>query len=237
MTKIAMETHLEILGQFRSQVQSLMAVWAQAQTAWHRIDKTNMPVELLQMFSDGPDMLSSLNNTTIQLYKNLRTSRNQMSVVSNALQDAVRFMRLVPAANILRPMARSVRDIARELGKKVSLTVQGDDIELDRIVLDGVRAPLMHILRNAIDHGIEDPETRVSRGKDGTGKLLVEVRSQGSQIIMSVKDDGEGIKPEAIAKAALRKQLVTQQELDTMDQTEILDLIFRPGFSSKEVVT
>ena len=237
VTKIAMETHLEILGQFRSQVQGLISVWSQAQTAWHRIDKLNMPVELLQMFSDGPDALSSLNNTTSQLYKNLRTSRNQMGVVSNALQDAVRFMRLVPAANILRPMARSVRDIARELGKKVNLTVQGDDIELDRIVLDGVRAPLMHILRNAIDHGIEDPETRVSRGKEGTGKLLVEVRSQGSQIIMSVKDDGEGIRPEAIGKAALRKQLVTQQELDNMDRAEILDLIFRPGFSSKEVVT
>jgi len=154
-----------------------------------------------------------------------------------SLQSNVRMMRLVPVATLLRPMSRLVRDIARELEKKVHFEISGDEIEIDRVVLDGIHDPFVHLLRNALDHGIESPQQRIAKGKPAEGKLRVSVSSEGSQVVMTVQDDGDGISVERIAASARKKKIVSEAELAAMGRDDILGLIFRPGFTSKEIIT
>ena len=115
--------------------------------------------------------------------------------------------------------------------------ISGDEIEIDRVVLDGIHDPLIHLLRNALDHGIESPQQRTAKGKPAEGKLRVSVSSEGSQAVMTVQDDGDGISVERIAASARKKKIISEAELAAMGRDDILGLIFRPGFTSKEIIT
>jgi two-component system, chemotaxis family, sensor kinase CheA len=172
-----------------------------------------------------------------RLAKDMGRSVNRLSLLSEALQSQARTMRLVPMSTLLQPMARSVRDIARELGKNVNYQVTGGDVEMDRPVLEGIKDPLMHLLRNAIDHGIETPDERRAKGKAETGTLSISVDTRGNQISVIVRDDGAGINVDSIVRKAVSKKLITTAEVQTMSRAEKLDVVFRPGFSSKEIIT
>ncbi len=171
------------------------------------------------------------------LEQKMHRSATHLDLLCGSLQSHVRMMRLVPAGQLLKSMARSVRDIAQELGKQVSFELQGELIEIDRSVLEAIRDPLIHLLRNAIDHGIELPQQRRAANKPEMGQITLAVSNEGSQIIMRVMDDGAGIRLEKVREAALKKRLVSYAELERMGDNAILNLIFRPGFSSKEIVT
>ena len=186
---------------------------------------------------EGLPELADLRRMATGLTKALRGTLTRTSQVTNAIQGDIRMMQLVPVANTLRPLVRMVRDVGRELGKPVELEITGDQIEVDRTVLEGLRDPLMHLLRNAIDHGLESPEERLRLGKPEAGVLSVEVSSSGGQIHLIVADDGRGIDAIRIGEAALRKQIVQAEELERMGDQEKLMLIFRPGFSSKDIIT
>ena len=190
-----------------------------------------------QALDEGLPELAELRRLATGLTKALRGTLTRTSQVTNAIQGDIRMMQLVPVANTLRPMARMVRDVSRELGKPVELEITGDQIEVDRVVLDGLRDPLMHLLRNAIDHGLESPEERRALGKPEFGALSVDVSSSGGQIHLNVNDDGRGIDAGKIGEVALRKQIVQEDELERMSEQQKLMLIFRPGFSSKEIIT
>ncbi|HEX5362453.1 MAG TPA: hybrid sensor histidine kinase/response regulator [Fluviicoccus sp.] len=170
-------------------------------------------------------------------WKGLRSCGNRVGMITERLQDQIRQMRMVPAASLLEPLARSVRDIARELGKKVDYEVVGGDFEMDRPVLEGIKDPLVHLLRNAVDHGIEPPSARLDAGKRESGRITVTVRGAGSRVQVAVSDDGGGIYPEKVADAAVRKQLLSPDEAAALTPDEIRDLIFRPGFSSSDCIT
>lgn len=234
VTKIEMDDHLASVQLLRNKVQELTAGWRR-NGASGSVKQPQSDIE--NWLQRSADVITELDLASARTHRELRSSASRLGILVESLQDSVRMMRLVPVATLLRPMARSVRDITRELEKKVSFEISGDDIEIDRVVLDGIRDPLVHLLRNALDHGIESPQQRLGKGKPAEGKLQVFVSSEGSQIVMTVQDDGDGISADKIAASARKKKIVSEAELAAMGRAEILDLIFRPGFSSKEIIT
>ena len=234
ITKIEMDDHLIGLQQLRNTVQGLTSGWRRTFTTGK---DGQAPVEIDNWLRRNADEIAELDIASATSYREMRSSTSRLGILVESLQDSVRMMRLVPVATLLRPMTRSVRDIARELEKNIQFDIVGDDIEIDRVVLDGIRDPLIHLLRNALDHGIELPEQRLARGKSAQGLLRVTVTSEGSQIVMVIEDDGEGISVDKIAASARSKKLVSEFELAAMGRDEILNLIFRPGFSSKDIIT
>jgi two-component system, chemotaxis family, sensor kinase CheA len=171
------------------------------------------------------------------MQKEMRSRVSEMRMIFNALQDEVRKLRLVPVAMQLNTLPRIVRDLKTELHKKVQLEIRDNDVKIDKIVLDALKDPIVHILRNSIDHGLEDPKVRKALGKPEEGTILIEVSEEGSQILFKISDDGAGIDVEKVAQTALRKKILTKAELEALSQEEILELIFRPGFSTKETAT
>jgi two-component system chemotaxis sensor kinase CheA len=145
--------------------------------------------------------------------------------------------RMVPIDTVFRKFPRIVRDLARSLQKEVELVVSGQDTELDKTMVELIGDPLVHLVRNSLDHGLEKPEVRTAAGKSPNGTLRLEAREEGDQIVISISDDGAGIDPERIGRKAVEKGLVTTDRVRTLSKREILDFIFLPGFSTKEVAS
>ena len=158
----------------------------------------------------------------------------RMNFVTSELQMQVLKMRMIPVDKVFKKFPRIVRSLARDLGKEVDLQIFGEETELDRSVVDEIGDPLIHLIRNAMDHGLEPPDERVAAGKPRVGNLILAAVHEGNQIIISIKDDGRGIDTERVGRKALEKGLVTEDQLAAMSQRELFDLIFLPGFSTKE---
>ncbi|AGB40960.1 chemotaxis protein histidine kinase-like protein [Halobacteroides halobius DSM 5150] len=160
-----------------------------------------------------------------------------LSKVTTELQDAVMEMRMVPISLVFNRFPRLVRDLAQELDKEINLVIEGEETELDRTIIDEIGDPLVHMIRNAIDHGIEDPQKREEADKDPKGLIELSAFHEGNNVVIQIKDDGHGIDPEVIKEKALEKGVVDQSELDTMSDQEIINLIFAPGFSTASEVS
>ncbi len=161
----------------------------------------------------------------------------RLNFVTSEVQMQVLKIRMIPVEKVFKKFPRIVRNLARELGKEVELHLFGEETELDRSVVDEIGDPLTHLIRNAMDHGVEMPEERAAAGKSRCGTIVLSAAHEGNQIVISIKDDGKGIDPDKVAAKAVDKGLVTQAQLANMGTREILDLIFLPGFSTKEVTT
>ena len=161
----------------------------------------------------------------------------RISFITSELQMQVLKIRLVPVGNVFKKFPRIVRNLARDLGKKVDLQIFGEDTELDRSVVDEIGDPLIHLVRNALDHALEGTEEREAAGKPRVGCVTLSARHEGNNIIISIKDDGRGMNPDKIAAKALEKGIVSAEQMAVMSQKEIFDLIFLPGFSTKEKVS
>lgn len=161
----------------------------------------------------------------------------RISFITSELQMQVLKMRLVPVGNVFRKFPRIVRNMARDLDKQVELKIFGEDTELDRSVVDEIGDPLIHLVRNALDHALESADERLAAGKPRVGCVTLSATHEGNNIIISIKDDGRGMNPEKIAGKALEKGIATEEQLAGMSQKEIFDLIFLPGFSTKEKVS
>lgn len=158
----------------------------------------------------------------------------RMSFVTSELQMQVLKMRMIPVEKVFKKFPRIVRSLARDLGKEVDLQIFGEETELDRSVVDEIGDPLIHLIRNAMDHGLETPEDRLASGKPRTGILVLAAVHEGNSIIISIKDDGRGIDTERVGRKAIEKGLITEDQLAAMSQREMFDLIFLPGFSTKD---
>ncbi len=158
----------------------------------------------------------------------------RMNFVTSELQMQVLKMRMLPVEKVFKKFPRIVRSMARDLGKEVDLQIFGEETELDRSVVDEIGDPLIHLIRNAMDHGLETPEVRMAAGKPRGGTLILAAVHEGNQIIISIKDDGNGIDTDRVGRKALEKGLVTEEQLAGMSQRELFDLIFLPGFSTKD---
>lgn len=161
----------------------------------------------------------------------------QMDRVTTDLQAVVMKVRMVPVGQVFNRFPRMVRDLSRELNKEINLIIQGEETELDRTVIDEIGDPLVHLLRNSIDHGIEKPAERQANGKNPVGEVHLIARHEGNNVIIMVEDDGKGVNPDIIKAKALEKGLITQAEADKMDASEAVKLLFLPGFSTAAVVT
>jgi two-component system chemotaxis sensor kinase CheA len=161
----------------------------------------------------------------------------QLDSLMDELQFKIKQLRMLPCSTIFDGLERLVRDIAQQEKKKVSLEIEGAQTELDKKVLEGLKPCLIHLLRNAVDHGIELPETRLSQGKPEIGTIHLRARQQGSKVLIEIQDDGQGINPRKLKEAALRKKMVPEHELQQMDDLQLIDLIFAPGFSTRSIVT
>jgi two-component system chemotaxis sensor kinase CheA len=144
---------------------------------------------------------------------------------------------MVPVSQVFDRFPRLVRDLSLKQQKKINLVMEGRDIEVDRSVLDEIGEPLIHLLRNSADHGIEMPEERVSAKKTDTGQIVLSAQRNGNQVIIEVYDDGAGIDPEKIKVAAAKKGVATQAELDKMSKEQLINLVFLPGFSTAKQIT
>ncbi|HHW14930.1 MAG TPA: chemotaxis protein CheA, partial [Firmicutes bacterium] len=161
----------------------------------------------------------------------------ELARITTDLQGLVMKARMVPIDQVFNRFPRMVRDLARELGKEINLVIEGHETELDRTVVDEIGDPLVHLLRNAVDHGIEPPDTRRSLGKNPAGEVRIAARHEGSQVVVEVSDDGRGVDPAKIKAKAVERGAVTAEEAAQMNEQEVFALLFRPGFSTAEKVT
>ncbi|UYV15659.1 chemotaxis protein CheA [Porphyrobacter sp. ULC335] len=202
-----------------------------------------LPVELLDRVMSGvSDMVLARND----LAHRLRQAGNQptidgpferLTTILSDVRDAITRMRMQRIETLFGALPRLVRDLSAELGKQVMVDLDGGDVELDREMIETIRDPLTHIIRNAIDHGVEAPTVRLANGKREIGLLAIAARQSGNTISIVISDDGRGLDEERIAAKAIATSLVTSAERQAMSRDKILNLIFEPGFSTAEIVS
>jgi len=160
-----------------------------------------------------------------------------VSLVTTDLQIAVMKTRMLPVGKVFNKFPRMIRDLSRELGKKIELDISGEETELDKSIVEEIGDPLVHIIRNSCDHGIESIEQRIAAGKSETGKILLKAYNEGNQIVIQITDDGKGLDPEMLKAKSVEKGVITEKEAEAMSEKEAFALIFRPGFSTAAQVT
>ena len=170
------------------------------------------------------------------LFKRARTDSQHMRVAINNLQEQVFGVRMVSASRIFALLPRLVRMTARKLGKKIDLRILGEETRIDSRIIEEMRDPLIHLVQNAIHHGIEPPEKRKNLGKNPTGTLTIAAAQEGNRILISVRDDGQGIQSERIRDRALKDGLLSHRDIKTVSEQELFELLFHPGFSTSETV-
>jgi len=161
----------------------------------------------------------------------------RLNAVTSALQETVQQTRMQPVGNLFGKFPRVVRDLGRQLGKQVEVTIIGREVELDKTILEQLSDPLTHLVRNSVDHGIEPPEERVAKGKPSTGQITLTAAHEDGQVRIEIRDDGRGIDPHAVRAKALAMRHKTESELERMSARELLALILLPGFSTAREVT
>ncbi len=167
----------------------------------------------------------------------LITANQRMSLVVTDLQEQIMKTRMQPIGNVFNKFPRIVRDLSRGAKKQVQLRIEGAETELDRSIIEVIKDPLTHMVRNSVDHGIESPEIRIQKDKPAIGTLVMRAYHEGGQVIIEIQDDGAGIDPEKVKAKAIEKGVITPEQAATISDREALMLIFQPGFSTAEQVT
>ena len=160
-----------------------------------------------------------------------------MARLSDDLQDTIMKVRMVPVSSVFSRFPRLVRDLSRKSNKEVELITEGEETELDKSVVEVIGDPLVHLIRNSVDHGLETEDARRASGKSLTGKVWLRAYHRGNSVAIEVEDDGKGIDPAKMREVAIRKGLITPDEAKNLDDRDALELIFMPGFSSAETIT
>ncbi|MDC2865739.1 chemotaxis protein CheA [Bacillus sp. BP-3] len=169
--------------------------------------------------------------------KELIEHLNRLGDISKDIQNVLLNMRMVPIETVFNRFPRMVRMVAKELGKKIDLQITGEDTEVDKIVIDEIGDPLVHIIRNAIDHGIETVDVRRNAGKSETGTIKLEAFHSGNHVVIQITDDGNGINKGRVLKKAIQNGVITEAEANKLTDREIYELILAPGFSTAEVIS
>lgn len=202
--------------------------------------------DLLNIVSElvlGRNQLQQVNEKIAQelegseIARSLGEAAKQIDLMTNELQLVVMKTRMVKIGKVFNKFPRLVRDLSKETGKNVDLIIHGEDTELDKTLIEEINDPLVHLVRNSIDHGIESPEERKTKGKKETGVIVLEAFPEGNNIVISIKDDGKGIDPEIIKNKAIEKGLITKEKAEELNKQEVFNLIFSPGFSTAAKVT
>ena len=164
----------------------------------------------------------------------IRASAHRLSLVTSELQTAVALTRMQPVNTLFSKFPRLVRDLARDLAKEAQLQIEGGEVEIDKSILEGLSDPLTHMIRNAVDHGLETPSQRVASGKTSLGTITLRASHQAGQVVIEISDDGKGLSGEAVAASMLKKGMITAEQLQSMSERDKMMLIFLPGVSTAE---
>ena len=167
----------------------------------------------------------------------LLNATQRLNLITTELQESVMKTRMQPIGNVWSKFPRIVRDVAHELGKRVKLVMEGQETELDRTIIEAIKDPLTHVIRNAIDHGIEPPAMRAAAGKPDEGMLILRAFHEGGQVNIEIMDDGQGINVARVKQKALEKSLLAPDQAAVISDRDVLNLVFLPGFSTAEKVT
>jgi two-component system, chemotaxis family, sensor kinase CheA len=191
--------------------------------------ETSESFNLLQKRIDGASDHQLARN-----FKHINAGFNQLS---DKLQKSLLEIRKVPAKNLVQMIPRMVRDLAHTLGKNVQVVITGEDVQIDKSMIEALESPINHLVRNCVDHGIEPPDQRRRVGKNETGTITIDISEAGGDVTLKIADDGSGIDPDKIRREAVRRGLTTSEQAEALGDREVLQFIFRSGFSTAERVT
>lgn len=207
-----------------------------AQMITVRVDKLDKLMDLVGELVIAEAMVTQNPDIAGLELDNFSKAARQLHKINGELQDSVMALRMVPLEGTFKKMNRIVRDMTKKLGKKARLILVGESTEVDKNINEHISDPLMHIIRNSIDHGIEMPEARIDAGKEETGTVILSAENAGGEVVLKIKDDGGGLNKEKILERARKNGIINKPEEELTDQ-EIYSFIFAPGFSTKEKVT
>ena len=201
------------------------------------IDKLDVLMNLVSELIIAKNSLISAANTSGITNGNVNEQIEYLESVTTNLHESVMKVRMVPIESVLQKFPRMIRDLNKTLGKKMELTMTGEDTEMDRTVVDEIGDPLMHLIRNSADHGIESADLRAQRGKPEVGQIFLHAFQDGNSVVIEVGDDGNGIDAEAVKNKAIEKGVVSAEQAALMTEKQCVELLFHPGFSTAKQVS
>lgn len=197
-----------------------------------------LPPRVKDFFHEGRNHLRTMNEIAGDLEKNLQIDRRSSGCLVGNLLEGTKTVLMLPFSTLFQGFPKIVRDLARDLGKKVDFTVYGGDIEVDKRILEGLKDPLVHLVRNALDHGLESPEERIAKGKSASGAVSLSVSSvDGGRVEVILSDDGKGIDPAQVRESAVKGGVLSREEALALDDPAALMLIFQSGVSTSPIIT
>ena len=202
------------------------------------IDKLDVLMNLVSELIIAKNSLVSISSTSkLQMDNGFGEQMEYLERVTTNLHESVMKVRMVPIESVLNRFPRMIRDLSKSLNKNMELYMTGEETELDRTVIDEIGDPLMHLLRNAADHGLETNEERQKRGKNPSGSIFLDAYQDGNNVVIEVRDDGNGINVEKVKKKAIDRGVITEDQASRMADKDIIDILFQPGFSTSEKVS
>lgn len=216
------------IAQTTAQVEQLMALWEEWQAHKSPSPTPNTAVAAYE---------EQLETQLLTLKSTIQKNSSTLEVVAEELRNQVRRLQLLPVARLFQPLSRTVRDLSKQQGKKIDLVLEGEAILADKRLLEGIRDALLHLVRNAIDHGIESPEERSASGKPAVATLQVKAYQTAVSFMVEITEDGRGLNLEKIKQTAIRRKLYAPADLDAMTPSQIQRLILAPGFSTRDFIT
>ena len=237
ISQIKDEQRVHDVRTLQSETTGVWKAWVRLKSALTSQGSLEMVEGLSEDIVELEAALGEVRRDESRFHKEYAEDVSRTSVVVNDLQELGMRLRMLPANTIFQTFPRAVRDLAKQFNKEIELVVEGGSTELDKKVLEEINDPLVHIMRNAVDHGIEDPATRVALGKPAKGTIRLAARQEGDRIVIEIGDDGSGIDPERIRASALRKGYITEAEAKSLTDREAQYLIFEAGFSTAAIIT
>ncbi len=244
-SKIRIDDHYQVSRQQHDLAQRLKQIWEQLNQSRH--DQVAYPSEIRNpkseialdrhLLIEASDLILEIERLADSMQRGLRATVAQLRPLATGLREDVRDLRMVPAESVLKPFVLTVRDLARDLGKRAELVLEGERLEMDRAILDALRDPLVHLLRNAVDHGIEEATQRRLMGKVETGLITLRLEREGQSVVITVSDDGAGINTTRVRGRIRELGLASDEEVAAMTSRQLLDYLFRPGFSTRDQVS
>jgi two-component system, chemotaxis family, sensor kinase CheA len=202
-----------------------------------RIAPESPDIDRGAQLAEYADALDTITRRMREFLINFSDDRARLNLITEELRQNVIELTMLPVGSVFDAFPRAVRDLARTFNKEIALTIRGRETELDKKIIEQIAEPLVHLIRNAADHGLETPADRKNAGKSEVGQLMLSAEQQGNRILVSVKDDGRGIDPNLLRSAAIDRRIATAAEIDGWSQERLFDLIFQPGFSTRVSTT
>lgn len=227
----------ELLNELRVLLLQLKEYSKLSRTVAKEYERDELAISSSGKFADLVEKIEKIEKRLKNYYKEDSNTLNHMSLLINKLQENVFRLRMLPISVLFETFPRAIYDLAQHFNRKIHLEIKGKETEFDKKIVEMMKEPLMHILRNAVDHGIEPEEKRKELHKTAEGSIVAGAWQEGDYVFISVEDDGAGIDPKVIRETAINKKIITQEEGQELSERELMYLVFRQGFSTSETIT